>query len=188
MLSSVLRSPRAVQVNVAIMRVFVRLRGRSPCTRNWPTNWPNWSARLRATTPTSARCSMPSANSPPRPPTAPGNRIPRKRSQPALPREEEMNRGGGNVLAVGCSRPAANCLAFLAKAGHYHSFMSVQRRITTAKCLLSLLVAWGVLLTAVDLTFAQAWTQTSAPMTNWTAVASSADGTKLAAAAYLGGI
>ena len=42
-------------------------RRRSPCTRNSPTNWPNWSARSRATTPASARCSTPSANSPPRP-------------------------------------------------------------------------------------------------------------------------
>jgi hypothetical protein len=36
--------------------------------------------------------------------------------------------------------------------------------------------------------FAQTWTQTSAPQTNWTSVASSADGAKLAAAASNGGI
>jgi photosystem II stability/assembly factor-like uncharacterized protein len=34
-----------------------------------------------------------------------------------------------------------------------------------------------------DIVFAQIWTQTSAPITNWTAVASSADGSRLAAAA-----
>ena len=36
--------------------------------------------------------------------------------------------------------------------------------------------------------FAQTWTQSSAPETNWIAVTSSADGTKLAAAASYGGI
>lgn len=40
-------------------------------------------------------------------------------------------------------------------------------------------------LTMADLSFAQTWTQTSAPATNWTAVVSSADGTKLAAAVYV---
>ena len=36
--------------------------------------------------------------------------------------------------------------------------------------------------------FAQTWFQTSAPITNWVSIASSADGTKLAAAVSLGGI
>ena len=35
---------------------------------------------------------------------------------------------------------------------------------------------------------AQTWTQTSAPGTNWIAIASSADGTKLVAAVYGAGI
>ena len=50
-----------------------------------------------------------------------------------------------------------------------------------------LLVASIALLTA-NFAFAQTWTQTSAPGTNWTAVASSADGTMLAAAVSGGGI
>jgi hypothetical protein len=51
----------------------------------------------------------------------------------------------------------------------------------------NLLVASTALLTA-NFAFAQTWTQTSAPVTNWTAVASSADGTKLVAVANASGI
>ena len=40
----------------------------------------------------------------------------------------------------------------------------------------------------VNSTFAQTWTQTSAPTNSWNAIASSADGTKLVAAIYGGGI
>jgi len=50
-----------------------------------------------------------------------------------------------------------------------------------------LLLASTVLLTA-NFALAQIWTQTSAPNTNWTSIASSADGTKLVAVADLGGI
>lgn len=50
-----------------------------------------------------------------------------------------------------------------------------------------LLVASTALLTA-NSEFAQTWTQTSAPVTNWTGIASSADGTKLVAVADRGGI
>jgi photosystem II stability/assembly factor-like uncharacterized protein len=42
--------------------------------------------------------------------------------------------------------------------------------------------AWGGLFTMADPTFAQTWTQTSAPANYWSCVASSADGTKLVAA------
>src|SRR5579859_6161768 len=44
------------------------------------------------------------------------------------------------------------------------------------------------LFTKVDHAFAQNWTLTSAPITNWTSVASSADGSKLAAVIGGGGI
>jgi len=50
----------------------------------------------------------------------------------------------------------------------------------------NLLVALTTLLTA-NFALAQTWTQTSAPITNWTAIASSADGTKLVAVANNGG-
>ena len=39
MLSSVLRSPRAVQVNIAIMRVFVRLRATLALHTELAHNW-----------------------------------------------------------------------------------------------------------------------------------------------------
>jgi hypothetical protein len=41
MLSSVLSSPRAVDVNVAIMRAFVRLRGALAAGRDLPTRMKN---------------------------------------------------------------------------------------------------------------------------------------------------
>src|SRR3989442_1029319 len=44
------------------------------------------------------------------------------------------------------------------------------------------------LLTAVNPAFAQSWMQTSAPITNWTSIASSADGSKLVAVANPGPI
>ena len=63
MLSSVLRSPRAVQVNIAIMRVFVRCAKRWPCTRTSPATWRSWSGRSKAMTRASAICLTPSASS-----------------------------------------------------------------------------------------------------------------------------
>lgn len=63
MLSSVLRSPRAVQVNIAIMRVFVRLRETLALHKELARKLPNWSARLKGTTLASALCSKPSTNS-----------------------------------------------------------------------------------------------------------------------------
>ena len=62
MLSSVLRSKRAVQVNVAIMRAFVSLRRLLATMKLWPASWPNWNAGSKATTRRSNPCSMPSAN------------------------------------------------------------------------------------------------------------------------------
>ena len=60
MLSSVLRSLCAVQVNIAIMRTFVRLRARCFCrTQIWRASWPRWKANM---TRSSRSCSMPSAN------------------------------------------------------------------------------------------------------------------------------
>ena|SRR5438876_7618396 len=47
------------------------------------------------------------------------------------------------------------------------------------KCLGLVAVAFGGLLGLAGLTFAQGWRLTSAPITNWSAVASSADGSKL---------
>ena len=52
--------------------------------------------------------------------------------------------------------------------------------------LLLTIAALAVILTNPAL--AQTWTQTSAPITNWTSVASSADGTKLVALVYGGPI
>lgn len=49
-------------------------------------------------------------------------------------------------------------------------------------------VALGGLLTAINPAFAQHWIQTSAPITNWASVASSANGSKLVAAAKDGPI
>src|SRR6266545_2194954 len=40
---------------------------------------------------------------------------------------------------------------------------------------------WVVILAAMNPALAQEWVQTSAPITNWSAIASSADGTKLVA-------
>jgi hypothetical protein len=56
------------------------------------------------------------------------------------------------------------------------------------KSMLLAVAAWGGLFTVADPAFAQTWTQTSAPSTNWVSVTSSADGSKLAAAVYRGGI
>jgi hypothetical protein len=50
------------------------------------------------------------------------------------------------------------------------------------KPMLLAVAAWGGLFTMADPTFAQTWTQTSAPANYWSCVASSADGTKLVAA------
>jgi hypothetical protein len=50
------------------------------------------------------------------------------------------------------------------------------------KTLLQLAIMFCGLSATIDFAFAQTWTQTSAPMTNWTTIVSSADGTKLVAA------
>jgi len=42
MLSSVLRSEKAVHVNIEIMRTFVRLRGCFPRMPSWRANWRHW--------------------------------------------------------------------------------------------------------------------------------------------------
>jgi hypothetical protein len=55
-----------------------------------------------------------------------------------------------------------------------------------AKHLLLSVLPWSGLLIAVNPGFAQTWTLTSAPFTNWTSVASSADGSHLVASAYGG--
>ena len=60
MLSSVLNSPNAIQVNVEIMRTFVRLEKCWPPTKIWPASWPRWKG---STTLNSRRYSMPSGNS-----------------------------------------------------------------------------------------------------------------------------
>jgi hypothetical protein len=64
MLSSVLNSPRAIQVNIAIMRVFVRLRETLSLHKELPRNSPSSNAKSKATTSTSAHSSKPSASSP----------------------------------------------------------------------------------------------------------------------------
>jgi hypothetical protein len=53
-----------------------------------------------------------------------------------------------------------------------------------AKNLLRAMIPLGGLLIGVNPGFAQTWTLTSAPFTNWTSVASSADGSQLVASAY----
>ena len=55
MLSSVLRSKRAVMVNIEIMRAFVRLRQMLASTPILPASSPHW---RRNTTPSSRPCSM----------------------------------------------------------------------------------------------------------------------------------
>src|SRR6266566_4639433 len=52
------------------------------------------------------------------------------------------------------------------------------------KCLRAVAAALGGLLGLAEPAFAQSWTRTSAPITNCAAVASSSDGTKLAATAH----
>ena len=42
MLSSVLRRPRAIQVNIAMIRTFVKLRQMLPLMRSSPGNWRRW--------------------------------------------------------------------------------------------------------------------------------------------------
>ena len=67
MLSSVLRSPRAVQVNIAIMRVFVRLREALALHKELARKLAEMERKIEGTTPASARSSTPSASSPRRP-------------------------------------------------------------------------------------------------------------------------
>jgi Tfp pilus assembly protein FimT len=54
------------------------------------------------------------------------------------------------------------------------------------KSMLLAVAAWGGLFTMADPAFSQTWTQTSAPSNYWVSIASSADGTKLAAVASPG--
>ena len=63
MLSSVLNSDRAIEVNIAIMRAFVRLRKSCPRTRTSPANSTTWSESSATTTRSSPSFSRPSANS-----------------------------------------------------------------------------------------------------------------------------
>src|SRR5437879_3642701 len=56
------------------------------------------------------------------------------------------------------------------------------------KYLLLAVTVWGGLFTLVNPALAQTWTQTSAPITNWSAIASSADGSKFVAAVSGGGV
>jgi hypothetical protein len=57
MLSSVLKSERAINVNIEIMRSFVKPGRCFPRTRNWPGSWPHW---RRNTIFNSKQFSMPS--------------------------------------------------------------------------------------------------------------------------------
>ena len=63
MLSSVLRSRRAIEVNVAVMRAFVALRRFLADNAVLAKSSMNWNAKSSATMPPSARCSTPSASS-----------------------------------------------------------------------------------------------------------------------------
>ena len=65
-------------------------------------------------------------------------------------------------------------------------FLSVTMR--TTKSLLTLAVMLGGVSAAVNHSQAQDWTLTSAPITNWSCVASSADGSNLVAAVNTGPI
>ena len=49
MLSSVLRSQQAIQVNILIVRAFVRYASSSPATRNWPAKWKTWNGSRPST-------------------------------------------------------------------------------------------------------------------------------------------
>jgi hypothetical protein len=99
MLSSVLKSERAVHVNIEIMRAFVRLGVFWPRTKSWAASSPNSNAN---TTPSSRRSLTPSGNSWPRrrrrdDPSASGSR---RVGRPTGPRdkvvgaESEMRNGG----------------------------------------------------------------------------------------------
>lgn len=59
MLSSVLLSPRAIEVNIEIMRAFVRYGNCSPSTRTWRRGSKSWNG---ATTLSSESCSTPFAS------------------------------------------------------------------------------------------------------------------------------
>src|SRR5882757_5561082 len=69
------------------------------------------------------------------------------------------------------------------------AFMQMKRLVPDfgIKPMLTILILSTVFI-FVHRASAQVWTKTSAPNKNWTAVASSADGTKLAAAFFSGGI
>ena len=57
---------------------------------------------------------------------------------------------------------------------------------TPMKILLTVAAVWGELFTAAHPAFAQSWVMTSAPSTNWSSLATSADGSKLVAVAFGG--
>ena len=63
MLSSVLKSKRAVHVNIAIMRAFGNFARCCRPTRSFARSWRNWSANWKAMTGRFGRCLKPSAGS-----------------------------------------------------------------------------------------------------------------------------
>ena len=63
MLSGLLNSPRAIAVNVEIMRAFVRLRRFLPHIKTWPGNWTVWRQSWRSMMCKSSASSKPFANS-----------------------------------------------------------------------------------------------------------------------------
>ncbi len=62
MLSSVLHSPRAILVNIAISEPLYACARRWPSTRSWHRAWRTWSGRSQATMRVSRPCSRLSAN------------------------------------------------------------------------------------------------------------------------------
>src|SRR6185295_16834214 len=65
---------------------------------------------------------------------------------------------------------------------HVRSPESTSPVVMNMKCLLLALAVLGGQFSIVGSGFAQTWTQTGAPVTNWSAVATSADGARLLAA------
>jgi hypothetical protein len=91
MLSGVLRSPRAVQVNIVIMRVFVRLREALALHKDLVVKLAELERRIEGHD-TSIRTLFDAIRelAAPLRNAARGNRLPRQGRQPALPREKEM--------------------------------------------------------------------------------------------------
>ena len=93
MLSSVLRSKRAVQVNIGSCAPLFSFARCCPVIPNSPANWPTWSNASRATTPPSVPFSMPSASSWPRPRLSRQNpnRLSRQRRRRPLPHQTKSD-------------------------------------------------------------------------------------------------